>query len=397
MKTFYSKLIKGLALALIIAAALASVFTGCEFREEKKDDLPEEVEYFTKTLGNPALVEYNSLDYIKAPDFKTLKIYKKQLDARVAYSLADVVLQGAEFDTFKDADSATVQLFDTANIIFTGRAKDESLKLSDETIAGMDNSTSGGSDLIIGSFSFIGEYFEGKGNPNKGFEDQLVGMKVGETKDITVTFPDEYQSTELQGVEVIFTVKINSIKRAKLESFIPSDEQCDKYTGGEYKTKAALEEYFYNYYKGDAAYNVIYPAISLEGECKELVDIYLDMYIHEYVVYTKGEQITQQEYDSAYAEAYDSMYDTAHDAAAEEAKAYMITNYLFERFEITLSEEEFDERVREIWEANESYYMYYGISSIEAFVEYFSRQTLEISFKNEMLLEVIGDSVTVVE
>ena len=55
--------------------------------------------------------------------------------------------------------------------------------------------------LEIGSHTFI-----------PGFEEQLVGMKTGEEKEIQVTFPEEYPSEELKGQEVTFKVKVNEIK-----------------------------------------------------------------------------------------------------------------------------------------------------------------------------------------
>ncbi len=54
--------------------------------------------------------------------------------------------------------------------------------------------------LTIGSHTFI-----------EGFEEQLVGMNIGETKDINVTFPKEYHAKELAGAPAVFTVKINGI------------------------------------------------------------------------------------------------------------------------------------------------------------------------------------------
>ena len=45
-----------------------------------------------------------------------------------------------------------------------------------------------------------------------GFEDQVVGMKKDEEKDINVTFPEEYPSEELKGQPVVFKVKVNEIK-----------------------------------------------------------------------------------------------------------------------------------------------------------------------------------------
>lgn len=55
--------------------------------------------------------------------------------------------------------------------------------------------------LEIGSHTFI-----------PGFEEQLVGMKLGEEKEIQVTFPEEYPSEELKGQEVTFKVKVNEMK-----------------------------------------------------------------------------------------------------------------------------------------------------------------------------------------
>ena len=59
--------------------------------------------------------------------------------------------------------------------------------------------------LEIGSGSFI-----------PGFEEQLIGMAAEETKDITVTFPENYGSEELAGKEAVFTVTVHEIKTKTL-------------------------------------------------------------------------------------------------------------------------------------------------------------------------------------
>lgn len=59
--------------------------------------------------------------------------------------------------------------------------------------------------LTIGSNTFI-----------PGFEDQIIGMKKGEEKDINVTFPEDYHSEELKGAPVVFKVKVNEIKEVKI-------------------------------------------------------------------------------------------------------------------------------------------------------------------------------------
>ena len=60
-------------------------------------------------------------------------------------------------------------------------------------------------DLILGSHTFI-----------EGFEDQVVGHKVGDKFDVNVTFPEDYQAKEFQGKDAKFEVEINSITKKEL-------------------------------------------------------------------------------------------------------------------------------------------------------------------------------------
>jgi len=78
-----------------------------------------------------------------------------------------------------------------------------------------------GFELVVGSGQFI-----------PGFEDQMMGMNIEETKEIIVTFPEDYQAADLAGKEAVFTVTINDIKvkaEAKLDEemvqkLIPNEE-----------------------------------------------------------------------------------------------------------------------------------------------------------------------------
>ena len=78
-------------------------------------------------------------------------------------------------------------------------------------------------ELVIGSGQFI-----------PGFEEQMVGMEIEETKDITVTFPEDYQSADLAGKEAVFTVTLNNIKEKveatldeeMVKKLIPNDENA---------------------------------------------------------------------------------------------------------------------------------------------------------------------------
>ena len=68
-----------------------------------------------------------------------------------------------------------------------------------------DGGTAEKHDLILGSGSFI-----------PGFEDQLVGAKVGDELDVNVTFPEQYHAENLAGKPVVFKVKVNGIREKEL-------------------------------------------------------------------------------------------------------------------------------------------------------------------------------------
>ncbi len=88
-----------------------------------------------------------------------------------------------------------VKVGDIANINYSGSV--------DGVV--FDGGTAENYDLEIGSHTFI-----------EGFEEQVVGLKAGEEKDINVTFPKEYHAENLKGKPAVFKVKVNSVKEKVL-------------------------------------------------------------------------------------------------------------------------------------------------------------------------------------
>ncbi|RXI98451.1 trigger factor [Anaerobacillus alkaliphilus] len=81
--------------------------------------------------------------------------------------------------------------------------------------------------LEIGSGSFI-----------PGFEEQLVGVKSGESKDVEVSFPEEYHATDLAGKPAVFKVTVHDIKRKQLPNL---DDEFAKDVNEEVETLDALK------------------------------------------------------------------------------------------------------------------------------------------------------------
>ena len=97
-----------------------------------------------------------------------------------------------EVTAYSTDTSLTVKDGDTVNIDYVG-------KIDGTAFDG--GSTNGkGTDLTIGSGSYIDD-----------FEDQLVGAHPGDKVEVTVTFPDNYQATDLAGKEAVFDVTVNGI------------------------------------------------------------------------------------------------------------------------------------------------------------------------------------------
>ena len=115
-------------------------------------------------------------------------------------------------------------------------------------------------ELTIGSNTFI-----------PGFEDQIIGMKTGEEKDINVKFPEEYFSEELKGKDAIFKVKLHEIKKKELpelnDDFAKDTSEFDTLEELKKSIKEKLEEENKNkakYETEDAAIKAVSDATEVE-------------------------------------------------------------------------------------------------------------------------------------
>lgn len=183
--------------------------------------LDKEKDKFT-AVGDPALsVEDISDEKVVLvaqtpvkPDVKIEK-YKGIKITKYEYTVTDADVE-KEIDGMRDriAEKVSVtdraaQEGDTVNIDFVGKKDGEEFE--------------GGSaekfDLTLGSHQFI-----------PGFEESVVGMKIGEVRDINVTFPEDYQAENLKGQKAVFTVTLHSIQGKQLPAL---DDEFAKKMGSD--------------------------------------------------------------------------------------------------------------------------------------------------------------------
>ncbi|MBS7262483.1 MAG: trigger factor [Eubacteriales bacterium] len=124
-----------------------------------------------------------------------------------------------------DVDDRAVASGDVVNLDYCGKV---------DGVA-FEGGTAEGQTLEIGSGMFI-----------PGFEEQMIGMAIGETKDLSVRFPDEYHAPELKGKDAVFTVKVNGIQVKELpeldDEFAKDVSECDTLEAYKAEIRGRLEE-----------------------------------------------------------------------------------------------------------------------------------------------------------
>ena len=133
----------------------------------------------TEVYPDVTLGEYKGVEVAKAEATVT--------DAQVEAELNEMANNVASTENVEDRAAA---MGDIANIDFEGFV---------DGVA-FDGGKGEGFDLTLGSGQFI-----------PGFEEQVVGMTIGEQKDVNVTFPADYSAAELAGKAAVFQVKLNKL------------------------------------------------------------------------------------------------------------------------------------------------------------------------------------------
>ena len=164
--------------------------------EQQAEDSAEEEEVqkpYTDSTGATRLVSVDNVEkYVTIADYKGItldnsvpEVTDEDIENRIAENLKDNSVEVTD-------ENAVIQNGDTATINFVGTKDGEAFE----------GGTGNNYDLVIGSGTMI-----------PGFEEGIVGMKKGETKDVPVTFPESYRNSELAGQDAVFQITVQSFKR----------------------------------------------------------------------------------------------------------------------------------------------------------------------------------------
>ena len=198
-------------------------------------------------------------------------------------------------------------------------------------------------ELTIGSGSFI-----------PGFEDQLIGAKIGEELDVNVTFPEEYHAKDLAGKAAVFKCKVNEIKVKELPeaddefaSEVSEFETMDEYKADIKKNLLERKERTAKSQKENAVVEKI-----IENATMEIPDAMVDTQIRnqmeDFARRMKSQGLTMEQYFQFTGMDVDKMREQMRPEALKRIQNSLVLEAVAKAENIEISDERVDEEITKL-------------------------------------------------
>lgn len=374
---------KGIAMLLVCAAAGMTLLGGCSKDNGAAGSSTAEAEGETikaKTLLRAT--DYDVKDYVTLmDDYMNLSV-ELDSDYAVTEEAVNDYIQNSVlpyYPVYTKGDKTTVESGDVVNIDYTGTLNGEAFDGGSDT----------GYNLEIGSGQFI-----------DGFEDGLIGANVGESRDLNLTFPEDYPSADMAGQAVVFHVTVNGIMNAADATL---DTVDDAYVAQNFSTyglstvddmNAYFTDMLSSQYENERLMDLQTKVMEqLEAGCEvELPEGLLDARKDQVIQQTEA---SAQQAGSSYEDYIASYYGYS---TAEEFEAYveetlqeqlvqeLILEAIVEDQDVSINTADFDDFVAQ-------YVSYYGFEDEEAFFEsYGGEDFVKLSFAENIAFQNVMDA-----
>lgn len=271
---------------------------------------------------------------VKLGDYKELHVEKEAVE--VTDEAVEEQVQGLRSRHAKMVeaeDGAAIEKGDFAIIDFAGT-------VDGEPFSGGEGK---GYPLEVGSNSFI-----------PGFEDQLVGLKKGDSTDVDVTFPEEYFVKELAGKQAIFKVNVQDVKRKELpeltDEYVAANSDCKTVEelrasykermqkAAENNAQIAYEKALIDLAVANAEFEV--PEIMIEDRVTQMID--------EMRMSLEARKLTLEQYMQYSGIDMKQLRERQHDAAVENVKTDLVLDAIAKAENIQVSMEDVDSELSAI-------------------------------------------------
>lgn len=271
---------------------------------------------------------------VKLGDYKELHVEKEAVE--VTDEAVEEQVQGLRSRHAKMVEAeegAVIEKGDFAIIDFAGT-------VDGEPFSGGEGK---GYPLEVGSNSFI-----------PGFEDQLVGLKKGDSTDVDVTFPEEYFVKELAGKQAIFKVNVQDVKRKELpeltDEYVAANSDCKTVEelrasykermqkAAENNAQIAYEKALIDLAVANAEFEV--PEIMIEDRVTQMID--------EMRMSLEARKLTLEQYMQYSGIDMKQLRERQHDAAVENVKTDLVLDAIAKAENIQVSMEDVDSELSAI-------------------------------------------------
>ncbi len=271
---------------------------------------------------------------VKLGDYKELHVEKEAVE--VTDEAVEEQVQGLRSRHAKMVEAeegAVIEKGDFAIIDFAGT-------VDGEPFSGGEGK---GYPLEVGSNSFI-----------PGFEDQLVGLKKGDSTDVDVTFPKEYFVKELAGKQAIFKVNVQDVKRKELpeltDEYVAANSDCKTVEelrasykermqkAAENNAQIAYEKALIDLAVANAEFEV--PEIMIEDRVTQMID--------EMRMSLEARKLTLEQYMQYSGIDMKQLRERQHDAAVENVKTDLVLDAIAKAENIQVSMEDVDSELSAI-------------------------------------------------
>lgn len=182
------------------------------------------------------------------------------------------------------------------------------------------------------------------------FEEQLVGVKRGEEKEIIINFPESFQMKQVAGKECVFSVKVKDLKERILpkldKNFVKNFEKYDTIKDLKEDVKKSIEKEEETKVKVEVENQVIERL--LEKNEFEVPTIFVERQIYVMMINAHNHLINNGMSPDEAFKVSSNMHDTLKNQAEKTIKASLLLNKIAEKEAITCDEKELEERLKEI-------------------------------------------------
>lgn len=197
--------------------------------------------------------------------------------------------------------------------------------------------------LKLGSHTFI-----------EGFEDQVVGMKVNEEKDVKVTFPQEYFSEALKGKPAVFKVKLHKVEEKVLpdvdDEFASNVSEFETLADYKADIKKHLQENLDARLKREDENNIIEAVVKAsEVEIPDvMVENQLDMFIQDFATRLSYQGFKLEDYLTQMNMSEKDLRDERREQAKETVKTRLVLEEIVKQEKLDVTDEELDKKLSEM-------------------------------------------------